>query len=196
MDPNCPECPTSGSAIVHEGRQQFVDESMAYFTGMLEGLKTVLGFTEANDSTVLTTGRNIDGSQASELDYAAAGIGLFLPISGKLAQETVKEGVTSIFRAVSKAEIDDIATNKLIRPKFGGSENKLFTENVNDAIAQGKAMKKEFNVIQIDVPNSVFEQLNKFDYIDEQIMTGRTIEVTYEKFDLFNKSIDGATVIK
>ncbi len=98
FDPNCPGCPPpSGSQLVHEGRQKFVDESINYFTGMIEGIKTVLGFTEANDVSVLATGRNIDGSQASGTDYMFAGAGVFLPVSGAAA----KQGFRNFFEGIS-----------------------------------------------------------------------------------------------
>ena len=32
-------------------------------------------------------------------------------------------------------------------------ETKLFTENIDDAVAQGKATGADFNVIRLDVPN-------------------------------------------
>ena len=93
FDPNCPGCPPpSGSQVVYEGRQQFVDESIEYFTGMVEGIKTVLGFTEADDATVLTTGRHIDGNQASGFEYVTAGVGIFLPVSGKTISKLSGKG--------------------------------------------------------------------------------------------------------
>ena len=128
FDPNCPGCPPpSGSQIVHEGRQQFVDESVAYFTGMVEGIKTVLGFTEANDVSVLATGRNIDGSQASGLDYTLAGAGIFLPISNK----TLKEGVEKITNNAFTSK-----TSKKVVAKVVGTFDdaaKRFGELIGDA---------------------------------------------------------------
>ena len=97
--------------MVHEGRQGFVDASIEYFTGMLEGMKTMLGFTEADDATVLTTGRHIDGSQADGVDYAAASIGIFLPVSGKaIAKLSGKgEGAVPTTTVALKPNLTDLS---------------------------------------------------------------------------------------
>ena len=55
----------------------------------------------------------------------------------KLGSKLIKEGSSTIYRAVSKAELDDITESGLIRPKEGGMETKLFTDNVSDAKKQG-----------------------------------------------------------
>ena len=148
MDPNCPGCPppSSGSYLVHGYRQGFVDESLAYFTGMWEGAKTVLGFSEANDVSVLATGQNIDGSQASGFEYATAGVGLFLPVSGKTITKLSGKGSEVLEGFVKKitnqsehltdldvaGAIRDIQGNPVIRSSDGHVYDHL--GEVNDAL--------------------------------------------------------------
>ena len=72
------------------------------FRTIFEVGKEILGFTEADDVAVITTGQHINGEDATGLDVVAASVGLFLPISGKASAEVLEEGVTSIFEPFQK----------------------------------------------------------------------------------------------
>lgn len=191
--PNCG--PGSAADQYVAGFQNFLNESKQFFKNYYEAGKEILGFTEADDVAVLTTGQHINGEDATGLDVVTASVGLFLPISGKASAEVLEEGVTSIFRAVSKAEIDDIASSGLIRSGKNTMEVKLFAQNIDDAITQGNKTGAEFNVIQVDVPNSVFNKLQKYD-LDAQVMKDLSIGIEIDQFEMFNNSVRGATVIR
>ena len=72
---------------------------------------------------------------------------------------------------------------------------KLFAQNIDDAITQGNKTGAEFNVIQVDVPNSVFNKLQKHD-LDAQVMKDLSIGIEIDQFEMFNNSVRGATVIR
>ncbi len=108
---------------------------------------------------------------------AAAGgmlLGMALPGGGygaggkALASATSKgaDGATTLYRAVSKAELDDIASNGL-RTKSGGYESgKLFATNLSDASRFGRNNFQldgiPNHLIEVDVPSSVMAGVTKF----------------------------------
>jgi RHS repeat-associated protein len=61
----------------------------------------------ANDGSVLMTGRNLDNTDASIVDYAAAGIGIFIQIPGneiKKGGSALIEGAIKVFRNGKEVE--------------------------------------------------------------------------------------------
>lgn len=85
----------------------------------------------------------------------------FGPIAGFVA---AKSGLTSMYRAVSKAELDDIAARGF-QLKPGGYESKLFATSAEDAAAFGRDLYKldrvPFHLVETKVPNSVFNQFER-----------------------------------
>jgi hypothetical protein len=108
----------------------------------------------------------------------------------KMGAKLMKEGFSTIYRAVSKGELADISDNGIIRPGPNSMETKLFTENVDDAIYQGTETGKAFDVISVDVPSSTMNNLGVNTTIDKHIggMSGNTIYVDYDKLDLLNST--------
>ena len=97
--------------------------------------------------------------------------------------------ISSIFRAVSQGELDDITNSGLIRPGRNTMEVKLFTENIEDAVAQGVATGKEFSVIEVMIPNSTLNKMEVLRTVDKHIMSGNTIAIQPDKLDLFNSTL-------
>jgi len=61
----------------------------------------------ANDGSVLMTGKNLDNSDASTVDYAAAGIGIFLPVAGselKKGGSALIEGLIKVYKNGKEVE--------------------------------------------------------------------------------------------
>ncbi len=103
----------------------------------------------------------------------------------KMGAKLLKEGGTRLYRAVSKAELNDIKDSGQIRPGKGTMEVKLFTDNVDDAIKQGDATGGEYSIIQVEVPSSTVDQLETLQ-VDTRMTTGNTIAVQPDKQELFN----------
>jgi hypothetical protein len=91
---------------------------------------------------------------------AAIGAGL-RNVAGAAASDSGALGLTTLFRAVSRAELDDIA-RRGFQLKLGGYESKLFTTSLKDAAAFGRELYKlddvPFHVVQMRVPNSLVKQ--------------------------------------
>ena len=95
------------------------------------------------------------------LGKSLKGVKLF----GKV-DDVPKGGSTTLYRAVSKAELDDIAANG-VRTTAGGYETgKLFATSLDDAAKFGKNNFKldgiPNHLIKVDVPNSVMKNAHKF----------------------------------
>ena len=77
-----------------------------------------------------------------------------------------KNGSTILYRAVSKAELDDIAANG-VRNSSGYETGKLFATSLDDAARFGKNNFKfdgvENFIIKVKVPNSVYNNAFKFE---------------------------------
>ena len=87
--------------------------------------------------------------------------------------EVTRGGSTSLFRAVSKAELDDVAQFGF-RPKPGGGslETKLFATSADDAAAFGRDIfrldRQPFTILETRIPNSLGGRL------DNLILDGRS----------------------
>ena len=96
-------------------------------------------------------------------DQAAA---IVLGSGGSIRMVAAKsgEGFSSMYRAVSKAELDDIATRGF-QLKPGAYESKLFATSAEDAATFGRDLYKldqvPFHVVETKVPNSVFNQFER-----------------------------------
>ena|GEM_PF-5838809 len=79
---------------------------------------------------------------------------------------------TSLFRAVSQAEFDDIAENGIRVAPNGYTTGKLFATSATDAREYGRLLqdldeavgkgRSKFYIIEVQVPNSVMEQSTRF----------------------------------
>ena len=80
-----------------------------------------------------------------------------------------KKETTTLFRAVSKAELDDIAQNGLRTTAGGFETGKLFATTLDDATRFGKNNFKLDGVpnflIRVDVPNSVAQTPLRLDFM-------------------------------
>jgi hypothetical protein len=97
------------------------------------------------------------------LDIVTAGGASKLGMVGK----GVVKNTTTLYRAVSKSEIDDIALNGL-RVKKGGYEmGKLFATNIEDAVKFGKDNFKldgiPNHIIEVTVPESTMKSALRFE---------------------------------
>lgn len=84
--------------------------------------------------------------------------------ASRVAAETGGGGTTSIFRAVSKGEADDIAENGFRQAPNGRSlEAKLFATNAEDAARYGRINYgidgQPFHIVEARVPTSFVDQL-------------------------------------
>ena len=109
--PNCG--PGSAGNVYTAGFQNFLNESKQFFTNYYNGAVQMLGFTEADDIAVLTTGHHINGNRASGFDITMAGAGVFLPISGKGANKALGK----FFDKLPTLSIK----NTLLQPKAKGA---------------------------------------------------------------------------
>jgi hypothetical protein len=75
--------------------------------------------------------------------------------------EIVAEEAATLYRAVSKSELDDIAARGL-QLKPGGYESKLFATSFEDAVTHGRDLYNvtsvPFNVVEISFPKSMLNQ--------------------------------------
>ena len=78
--PNCG--PGSAGTDFRASFQQFLTESKQFFENYYHGIREILTHSEVNDVAVLTTGHHVNGNEASNFDFAMAGAGVFLPVSG------------------------------------------------------------------------------------------------------------------
>jgi RHS repeat-associated protein len=78
------------------------------------------GYSDANDITVLTKGRNLDGSKANTLDYVAAGVGSLVPfMSGGAIKGTLEgalDGLKSHERKIINDYLSEGSNVKIIQP--------------------------------------------------------------------------------
>ena len=119
----------------------------------------------------LYTGVGI-GSAFIDLGISTAGLlspvpGVGLGIKAGRAASRVADsgsGFTSMYRAVSKAELDDIAARGF-QLKPGGYESKLFATSADDAAAFGRDLYRldrvPFHIVETRVPNSIFNQFDR-----------------------------------
>jgi hypothetical protein len=93
--------------IAEQAKQQAIKQGRIDGDGITWWTKTMVylspwwnstaTFTDANDAAVLMEGKNLDGSDATVGDYAAAGIGIFIPfISGSSIKNIFKGFSTSV----------------------------------------------------------------------------------------------------
>ncbi|MCP3869804.1 MAG: hypothetical protein GY703_17265 [Gammaproteobacteria bacterium] len=107
--------------------------------------------------------------------HQADGVFNWLTHQGKSARSTrgppgspvaTKSGSTTLYRAVSKAELDDIAANGLRTTPGGYETGKLFATSLDDAAKFGKNNFKldgiSNHLIKVDVPNSVMKGATNF----------------------------------
>ena len=79
------------------------------------------------------------------------------------------EGISLLYRSASDAELEDIIENGVFRPNPNGSYStgKLFAMDARDAAVQSvqnfRWEKSPFNIIEVEVPNSVLDKSNILD---------------------------------
>ncbi len=104
-------------------------------------------------------------------ELSAGGRGLTAPFLA--AKSGAGSGFTSLYRAVSQAELDDIAENGLRIAPNGYATEKLFATTSADATQYGKYLqdldefrgkgRPDFHIIEVQVPNSVMENVTFFE---------------------------------
>ena len=81
-----------------------------------------------------------------------------------------EEGTTTLWRAVSEAELRHVASSGMLRTTEGAMGNKWFAESASDAAAWGKKFytfdKEAVFTMKIDVPNNIAEQMMRVDRLD------------------------------
>jgi len=127
------EFPNPGQQIA-DGFNEFATASEKFFRNYYNAGLELLGFTEADDASVLLTGRHINGSKATNVGIGLAAAGIFAPISGKTLKKAFRNadkfddaieasGKSSniVYRALREGE--DIS--KGLRARSPGSNTKV-----------------------------------------------------------------------
>ena len=100
------------------------------------------------------------GEAAASAAEAAAGAGA----------NGAAEGTTTLYRAVSEAELMDIGESGVFRSGPGSMGNKWFAESAEDAASWGKQFFKmdgqPFFTVRVHVPNSIAEQMMRIPMLD------------------------------
>ena len=178
------ENPTGGSQPHLSGWQLFKAGLTSLSLG--EALHLGLDGIAMSEIPIVSQGAGVisAGVSAAQGDMTGATLSLAgaLPVvgsagdAGKLAMwgakitdkvgDVTKGGSTTLYRAVSKAELDDIAANGLRTIPGGYETGKLFATSLDDAARFGKNNFKLDGVpnhlIKVDVPNSVMKEATNF----------------------------------
>jgi RHS repeat-associated protein len=98
-------------------------------------------------------------------------------------------GVTTLYRAISQAELRDLGASGTLRGGGNGLGNKFFAESAEDAAKWGREFfvhdKEPFFILRVRVSNAVASQLQRWRLLDE-IGPARSAEGTV--LELLNKN--------
>ena len=82
----------------------------------------------------------------------------------------IREGTVTLYRAVSQAELDDIARSGGFRPSLHSMQGKWFAESADDAAAWGRAFYRygggAFYIVQASVPRAVADRMFRHPRLD------------------------------
>lgn len=130
------------------------------------------------DGVLIDAGAHLISPQGIEqlgittIDVFGTGLaGRGMSVGGSLTTMAVNEelgAISTLYRAVSKAELDDIATNGLRSNPimYGYQTEKLFATSAQDASIWGQSFfhwdQQAFTIVEVRVPRSVMERATYF----------------------------------
>ena len=131
----------------------------------------LFGINDANVMLYSNYDLSVPDSGAGQFGAGVAALGMaFIPGVGEETAVAETGGMTTLYRAVSRAELEDIGATGGFSGGAGSMGNKWFAESAQDASAWGKLFFKMDSepvfTVRVQVPNSVAAQMMRVPRLD------------------------------